>query len=186
MPRLSRSILISSLSCTPSLSHWVTTRPGMRAGSSGTSSTSGTELITMPPTCCERCRGKSMISAHSSNRKFQRVGSLGGHPPAPPAGGRPPPPRDEGGGRPPPRGPPRTPPGGRPPAGDRPCTPGEDWPPRPPNPGGCGLRDNDVGGHPPAPPAGVRPCTPGEDGRSPAFPSTGSSSRSPSVEWRSS
>src|SRR5579884_1510082 len=68
MPRLSRSILIRPLSCTPSLSHWVTIRPGMRAGSSGTSSTSGQELITMPPTCCERWRGKSTISAHSSQR----------------------------------------------------------------------------------------------------------------------
>ena len=52
MPRASRSFL----------SHWTTVRPGMLAFSIGTISQSGKRVRTMPPTCCDRWRGKPRIS----------------------------------------------------------------------------------------------------------------------------
>ena len=52
MPSASRS----------SLSHWTTVRPGMLAFSIGTISHSGRLVRTMPPTCCDRWRGKPRIS----------------------------------------------------------------------------------------------------------------------------
>lgn len=41
-----------------SLSHSMNVRPGMAPFSSGTISHSGVSVMTNPPTCCERCRGK--------------------------------------------------------------------------------------------------------------------------------
>ena len=52
MPSASRS----------SLSHSTTVRPGMLAFSIGTISQSGGWVRTMPPTCCDRWRGKPRIS----------------------------------------------------------------------------------------------------------------------------
>src|SRR3972149_6596086 len=57
-PRARKSILIMRASSTESLSHWMRTRPGMADCSRGTSSASGREEITMPPTCSEMWRGK--------------------------------------------------------------------------------------------------------------------------------
>ena len=45
-----------------SLSHWTITRPGMVAGSRGTTSSSRPWAITIPPECWPRCRGRSWIS----------------------------------------------------------------------------------------------------------------------------
>ena len=42
-----------------SLSHWTTTRPGMEAGSSGTTESSWPWQTTMPPECWPRWRGRS-------------------------------------------------------------------------------------------------------------------------------
>ena len=48
-----------------SLSHWTITRPGMLAGSRGTTSSSRPWAITIPPECWPRCRGRSWISSKS-------------------------------------------------------------------------------------------------------------------------
>ena len=59
MPRPSRSTLMMPMSAQSSLSHCTTTRPGMVAGSSGTTESSCPWQITMPPECWPRCRGRS-------------------------------------------------------------------------------------------------------------------------------
>ena len=59
MPRPSRSTLMMPMSAQSSLSHWMTTRPGMVAGSSGTTESSWPSQITMPPECWPRWRGRS-------------------------------------------------------------------------------------------------------------------------------
>ena len=53
-----------------SLSHCTITRPGMLAGSSGTTSSRRPAAITMPPECCPRCRGKfkSSVAISASRR----------------------------------------------------------------------------------------------------------------------
>ena len=51
MPRPSRSTLMMPMSAQSSLSHCTTTRPGMVAGSSGTTESSAPWQITMPPEC---------------------------------------------------------------------------------------------------------------------------------------
>ena len=62
-----------------SLSHWTTTRPGMLAGSSGTTSSRRPAQITMPPECWPRWRGRfsSWVATWASRRVR---GSLGGKP----------------------------------------------------------------------------------------------------------
>ena len=55
-----------------SLSHCTTTRPGMVAGSSGTTESSCPWQITMPPECCPRCRGRSCTARHSSRNLRMR------------------------------------------------------------------------------------------------------------------
>ena len=49
IPRPSRSIFTKPASAQESLSHWQIWRPGKAAGTTGTSSTSGRALTTMPP-----------------------------------------------------------------------------------------------------------------------------------------
>ena len=51
-----------------SLSHWMTTRPGMEAGSSGTTSSSRPAAITMPPVCWPRWRGRLWMRVQSSQK----------------------------------------------------------------------------------------------------------------------
>ena len=50
------------MSAQSSLSHWMTTRSGMLAFSSGTTSSSRPWQMTMPPECWPRCRGRSWIA----------------------------------------------------------------------------------------------------------------------------
>ena len=68
MPRARKSILIMRASSTESLSHWMRTRPSMADCSSGTSSISGREEMTMPPTCWVMWRGKPAICSTRSAR----------------------------------------------------------------------------------------------------------------------
>ena len=65
IPRPSRSTLTSPMSAQSSLSHWTTTRSGMLAFSSGTTSSRRPWQITMPPECWPRWRGRSWIRCHS-------------------------------------------------------------------------------------------------------------------------
>ena len=65
MPRPSRSTLTIPMSAQSSLSHWMTTRSGIEAFSSGTTSSRRPWQITMPPECWPRCRGRSWICCHS-------------------------------------------------------------------------------------------------------------------------
>ena len=58
-----------------SLSHWITARPGMRAGSSGTTSSSRPFAITMPPECWPRWRGRCCASWTSRTRWRTRAAS---------------------------------------------------------------------------------------------------------------
>ena len=55
-----------------SLSHCTTTRPGMVAGSSGTTESSCPWQITMPPECWPRCRGRSCTALYSSRNLRMR------------------------------------------------------------------------------------------------------------------
>ena len=66
MPRPSRSTLMMPISAQSSLSHCTTTRPGMVAGSSGTTESSWPWQITMPPECWPRWRGRSCAMRYSS------------------------------------------------------------------------------------------------------------------------
>ena len=58
MPRPSRSNLTSPTAAQSSLSHCRTVRPGIRAHSTGQTSTTGRSQMTMPPEWMPRCRGK--------------------------------------------------------------------------------------------------------------------------------
>src|SRR3990172_3416424 len=71
IPRARKSILIMRASSTESLSHWMSTRPGIADRSRGTSSSSGREEMTMPPTCWLTWRGKPAICSTSSVRWSQ-------------------------------------------------------------------------------------------------------------------
>src|SRR5690348_11730185 len=53
-----------------SLSHCTTTRPGIVAGSSGTTESRAPWAITMPPECWDRCRGRSCNRTHYSVKKL--------------------------------------------------------------------------------------------------------------------
>ena len=55
-----------------SLSHWQICRPVIAAGCTGTSSINGLLEITIPPGCCEMCRGRPEISLVSSAKARQR------------------------------------------------------------------------------------------------------------------
>ena len=68
MPRARKSILTKPASSQESLSHWQMKRPSIAAGWTGTSSTSGVEEMTMPPTCWLTWRGKPASSPASSTR----------------------------------------------------------------------------------------------------------------------
>ena len=59
MPSPSRSNLTSPAAAQSSLSHCSTLRPGIRAHSTGQTSTTGRSQMTMPPEWMPRCRGKS-------------------------------------------------------------------------------------------------------------------------------
>ena len=61
MPSPRRSTLTMPRSAQSSLSHWTTTRPGIVAGSSGTTSSRRPGAITMPPECWPRWRGRSWM-----------------------------------------------------------------------------------------------------------------------------
>ena len=61
IPRPSRSTLTSPMSAQSSLSHWMTTRSGMLAFSSGTTSSRRPWQMTMPPECWPRWRGRSWM-----------------------------------------------------------------------------------------------------------------------------
>ena len=56
-----------------SLSHCTTTRPGIAAGSSGTTSSSRPAAITMPPECWPRWRGRSWISSRGAAKSRMRA-----------------------------------------------------------------------------------------------------------------
>ena len=65
-----------------SLSHCTTTRPGMLAGSSGTTSSRRPAAITMPPECWPRWRGR-LSSARRDLAEQARCGArVGGKPAA--------------------------------------------------------------------------------------------------------
>ena len=73
MPRPSRSTLMMPRSAQSSLSHCMTTRPGIAAGSSGTTSSRRPAAITMPPECWPRWRGRSWICAYQRRRAGARA-----------------------------------------------------------------------------------------------------------------
>ena len=74
MPRPSRSILMMPRSAQSSLSHWTTRRPGIVAGSIGTTSSRRPAAITMPPECWPRWRGRPCMRrrARASRRDARR------------------------------------------------------------------------------------------------------------------
>ena len=75
IPSPSRSILRKPASEQESLSHWQSWRPAIAAGCTGTSSTSGRDEITIPPGCCETCRGSPAISPvrnWNARQRFER------------------------------------------------------------------------------------------------------------------
>ena len=67
------------MSAQSSLSHCTTTRPGMVAGSSGTTESSCPWQITMPPECWPRWRGRS-CTAMQSSKNLRRRGWLRSRP----------------------------------------------------------------------------------------------------------
>src|SRR5258708_5369249 len=69
IPKPSKSTLTMPRAAQSSLSHCTTTRPGIVAGSSGTTESRAPSEITMPPECWLRWRGKS-CSAMQSSRYF--------------------------------------------------------------------------------------------------------------------
>ena len=79
MPNARTSTLRMPRSFRSSLSHSTTVRSSMAAFSMGTSSSSGPRVMTKPPTCWERWRGKPMSSAASS-RVWRSRGASGSRP----------------------------------------------------------------------------------------------------------
>ncbi len=71
-----RSTLMIPRSAQSSLSHCTTTRPGIEAGSSGTTSSSRPAAITMPPECWPRWRGRLWMRVQWSAKSRER-GDLG-------------------------------------------------------------------------------------------------------------
>ena len=79
MPSASTSTFSMPSASRSSLSHSMTVRSSIAAFSIGTSSSSGPRVMTKPPTCCDRWRGKPISScARSSARRS--VGSAGSRP----------------------------------------------------------------------------------------------------------
>ena len=73
MPRPSTSTFIQRRMSMSSLSHSMTWRSCIAAGSIGTSSSSRSRVSTNPPGCCDRCRGNPISSwASSSVRRSRR------------------------------------------------------------------------------------------------------------------
>jgi hypothetical protein len=69
MPSASTSTFIRPSASMSSLSHWITVRAGIAAFSTGTRRSSRPRLMTKPPTCCDRWRGKPIsICAIASQR----------------------------------------------------------------------------------------------------------------------
>ncbi|CAM4528914.1 hypothetical protein COEX109129_42525 [Corallococcus exiguus] len=62
-----------------SFSHWMTVRPGIAAFSTGTRSTSGSRVITKPPTWMDRCRGTPSSSFATDSVRSTRP-SVGDRP----------------------------------------------------------------------------------------------------------
>ncbi len=79
MPRPRRSTFTMPSAAQSSLSHWITERPGIVAGSSGTTASSRPRQITMPPECWPRWRGRSWMAVHSRAKCWMR-GSAGSEP----------------------------------------------------------------------------------------------------------
>ena len=77
MPSARMSILRMPSRSRSSLSHSMTVRSSIAAFSIGTSSDNGPRVITKPPTCCERWRGKptSCAARSSARRRVRSVGS---------------------------------------------------------------------------------------------------------------
>ena len=88
IPSPSRSIFRKPASAHESLSHCTICRPSIAAGCTGQSSISGVVEITIPPGCCDMCRGSPAISGSSSAsarhrseraRSLPRVSSIRAH-----------------------------------------------------------------------------------------------------------
>ena len=82
MPRPSRSNLTRPMAAQSSLSHCSTVRPGMRAHSTGHTSTTGRSQMTMPAEWMPRWRGRSRTAVASSatsggTPERSRVGARG-------------------------------------------------------------------------------------------------------------
>ena len=77
-PSPSRSTLNSPRSSTSYLSHWITVRPSIVAGSIGTSVSTGSCPSRKPPGWIDRCRGKSLDLARTSARSCCVHGRLRG------------------------------------------------------------------------------------------------------------
>ena len=80
MPRPSRSTLMMPRSSQSSLSHCATTRPGMRAFSSGTIESSWPWQMIMPPECWPRCRGRPWMRGEEPQRRPGRADAPSGRP----------------------------------------------------------------------------------------------------------
>ena len=76
MPSARISIFRMPSGSRSSLSHSMTVRSSIAAFSIGTSSDNGPRVITKPPTCCERWRGKPTSSRGEVERQAQ--GAVGG------------------------------------------------------------------------------------------------------------
>ena len=73
MPSPSTSTFMKRSASMSSLSHSMTWRSSMRAGSIGTRSSSRSSVSTKPPGCCDRWRGKPIsVRARSSVRRSRR------------------------------------------------------------------------------------------------------------------
>ena len=72
MPSPSRSIFTNPASAQEFLSHWQIWRSRIAAGTTGTNSTSGWALTTMPPECWERWRGSPAACAARKTSARQR------------------------------------------------------------------------------------------------------------------
>src|SRR5579885_1140031 len=73
MPRPSTSTFMNLSASMSSLSHSMTARPFMAAGSIGASSSSRSRVSTKPPGCCERWRGAPMSSRASLSVRRERA-----------------------------------------------------------------------------------------------------------------
>ena len=79
IPRPNKSILTRPAASRSSRSHWMTVRPGIEAGSIGTTVRSGSRVSTNPPTWMERCRG-IWWSPSTMSGSTLTLGSFGSRP----------------------------------------------------------------------------------------------------------